>query len=150
MIPSGTHHQLLPIGSNSSDKLLFFERAKRTLEPRPIYEEFLKLLGLFSKNILDVKTLIDRAQVFLGEGELMVEFKELMGWDSRQENVENGPPGSIRTGPPEALSAQPVDDGQGPSYRRLPDSVSKHKDTRNCGTKMFYILGNTTRLFWPG
>ncbi|KAF5368328.1 hypothetical protein D9758_002152 [Tetrapyrgos nigripes] len=121
--PQGQHHQPLPIPLNTApDKLMFFERAKRALEPRPVYEEFLKLLGLFSKNIVDVKTLIQRAQVFLGEGELMAEFKELMGWDSRQENVENGPPGSIRTGPPEALSAQPVDDGQGPSYRRLPDS----------------------------
>lgn len=53
----------------------------------------------------------------------MSEFKELVGWDERQDNPEMGPPGSIRTGPPEALSALPADDGQGPSYRRLPDNV---------------------------
>ncbi|THV01430.1 hypothetical protein K435DRAFT_655423 [Dendrothele bispora CBS 962.96] len=121
-----SHQQNLPVpiqsGTSSSEKLMFFDRAKKSLENRAIYEEFLKLLGLFSKEILDVKTLLDRAQVFLGDGDLMTEFKGLMGWDSRQENVENGPPGSIRTGPPEALSAQPVDDGQGPSYRRLPAS----------------------------
>lgn len=84
----------------------------------------MKLLSLFSKDIIDTKTLIERTRAFLGDGELMAEFKDLMGWDERRENVEYGPPGSIRTGPPEALSALPADDGEGPSYRRLPDSVS--------------------------
>jgi paired amphipathic helix protein Sin3a len=102
---------------------LFFDRAKKSLENREVYEEFLKLLGLFSKDIFDVNTLIERTRVFLGDGELMSEFKDLVGWDDRQESVENGPPGSIRTGPPEALAALPADDGEGPSYRRLPDSV---------------------------
>lgn len=71
-----------------------------------------------------MKTLISRAAVFLGEGDLMDEFKEVLGYDPKQDDVENGPPGSIRTGPPEALAAQPSDDGQGPSYRKLPWSVS--------------------------
>ncbi|KAJ3731949.1 hypothetical protein DFJ43DRAFT_1076534 [Lentinula guzmanii] len=101
-------------------KLVFFDRAKKTLENREIYEEFLKLLSLYSKDIIDVKTLLSRAAVFLGEGDLMNEFKEVVGYDSKQDDVENGPPGSIRTGPPEALAAQPSDDGQGPSYRKLP------------------------------
>ncbi|KAF8899118.1 hypothetical protein BD779DRAFT_61530 [Infundibulicybe gibba] len=108
--------------TTSPDKLYFFDRAKKSLENREIYEDFLKLLSLFSKEIIDVKNLIERSRVFLGDGELMTDFKELVGWDDRQENIENGPPGSIRTGPPEALSALPADDGEGPSYRRLPDS----------------------------
>lgn len=115
------------IGSAPVDKLYFFDRAKKALlDNTTVYDEFLKLLNLFSKDILDVRTLVDRARAFLGDGELMAEFKELVGWDPRQENVENGPPGSIRTGPPEALSALPADDGEGPSYRRLPDSVSDY------------------------
>lgn len=117
-------HNVGHLGATSADKLLFFDRAKKSLENREIYEEFLKLLSLFSKEIIELKTLIERARVFLGDGDLMAEFKDLVGWDERQENVENGPPGSIRTGPPEALSASPADDGEGPSYRRLPDSVS--------------------------
>lgn len=111
-----------PGGTTSADKLLFFDRAKKSLENREVYEEFLKLLGLFSKEIIDLKTLIERTKVFLGEGDLMAEFKDLVGWDDKVENVESGPPGSIRTGPPEALLALPADDGEGPSYRRLPDS----------------------------
>ncbi|KAF9015729.1 hypothetical protein BDQ17DRAFT_1341548 [Cyathus striatus] len=98
---------------SSADKLLFFDRAKKSLESKEIYEEFLKLLSLFSKEIIDVNTLVERSHVFLNEGELMTEFKELVGWEDKQDSIENGPPGSIPL---------PVDDGEGPSYRRLPDS----------------------------
>ncbi|KAF8204474.1 hypothetical protein K438DRAFT_1905542 [Mycena galopus ATCC 62051] len=124
------HQAMAPPGSlgmmvgTSADKLLFFDRAKKALENRQMYEDFLKLLSLFSKEVIDMKTLIDHTRdAFLGDGELMNEFKELVGWD--ESDVEKGPPGSIRTGPPEALSALPADDGEGPSYRRLPDSESR-------------------------
>ncbi|KAG7099673.1 hypothetical protein E1B28_001498 [Marasmius oreades] len=125
----------------NTDKLLFFDRAKKSLENREIYEEFLKLLSLFSKDIIDVQLLLKQSQVFLGEDtELMEGFKELVFgpgtgfgyvYDSSLTTKRDGsggveagmgPPGSIRTGPPEALMAQPVDDGQGPSYRKLPFS----------------------------
>ncbi|KAF9469764.1 histone deacetylase complex, SIN3 component [Collybia nuda] len=122
ILPQGSSHSITYLGNTSADKLLFFDRAKKSLESREMYEDFLKLLSLFSKEIIDIKTLIDRTHAFLGDGDLLAEFKELIGWDERQDNVENGPPGSIRTGPPEALAALPADDGEGPSYRRLPDS----------------------------
>ncbi|KAJ8464001.1 hypothetical protein ONZ45_g17389 [Pleurotus djamor] len=114
-------HGMTHGAAGAPDKLLFFDRAKKALESRDVYEEFLKLLSLFSKDIIDVKTLIKSSQGFLGE-DLMVEFRDLLGWDERRDGVTGGPPGSIRTGPPEALSALPADDGEGPSYRRLPDS----------------------------
>ncbi|KAJ7185593.1 histone deacetylase complex, SIN3 component [Mycena filopes] len=114
------------MGTTSADKLLFFDRAKKALENRQMYEDFLKLLSLFSKEVIDMKTLIERTRdAFLGDGDLMAEFKELVGWDESADSVEKGPPGSIRTGPPEALSALPADDGEGPSYRRLPESESR-------------------------
>lgn len=122
---SSSSHVVGTLPGAPTDKLLFFDRAKKSLESREMYEDFLKLLSLFSKEIIDSKTLIERANVFLGD-ELLAEFKDLIGWDERQDDVEKGPPGSIRTGPPEALSALPADDGEGPSYRRLPDSVSQH------------------------
>lgn len=83
------HHLLLPPtqgrspgGTMSADKLLFFDRAKKSLENREVYEEFLKLLGLFSKEIIDLKSLVERTRVFLGDGDLMVEFKK-PGWLGR-------------------------------------------------------------------
>ncbi len=123
MIPHAQHALLTGhYMGTPADKLLFFDRAKRALDPG-VYEEFLKLLSLFFKDIVGLKTLIERVKVFF-DGDLMMEFKDLVGWDDRMESVEYGPPGSIRTGPPEALLAQPADDGEGPSYRKLPDSVS--------------------------
>jgi len=116
-------HHLQDYQNNSSaGKLLFFDRAKKSLENRDVYDDFLKLLSLFSKDVIDVEVLIERAKVFLGDGELMAEFKDLMGWDDR-DKIDKGPPGSIRTGPPELPAALPVDDGEGPSYRKLPPSV---------------------------
>jgi paired amphipathic helix protein Sin3a len=108
----------------SAGKLLFFDRAKKVLENREIYEEFLKFLDLFSRDVLDLSTLVERVKIFFGEGELMTAFKDLVGWDDR-DNLEKGPPGSIRTGPPELPAALPVDDGEGPSYRKVPPSVRR-------------------------
>ena len=105
------------------DELIFFDRAKRTLESKETYEEFLKLLNMYSKDIIDAKTLVNMAQVYLGDGDLFAQFRDVVGVDERQDSIEHGPPGSIRTGPPEALSALPAEDGEGPSYRRLPESV---------------------------
>jgi paired amphipathic helix protein Sin3a len=106
------------------EELRFFDRAKKTLESRDTYDEFLKLLSLFSKDVIDTKTLIQRSQAILDGGDLWSQFKDLMSWDDTLEGIDHGPPGSVRMGPPEALSALPLEDGQGPSYRKLPDSVS--------------------------
>ncbi|KAH0838112.1 Sin3 family co-repressor-domain-containing protein [Lanmaoa asiatica] len=97
-------------------------RAKRTLESRDTYDEFLKLLTLYSKDIIDAKTLVNLSQVFLGDGDLLAQFKDVLRIDEFQSSVEHGPPGSIRTGPPEPLPALPADQGEGPSYRKLPES----------------------------
>ncbi|KAG6335085.1 hypothetical protein ID866_3994 [Astraeus odoratus] len=117
-VMTGAHHQV----TTPPDELVFLERAKRALESKDMYEDFLKLLNLYSKDVIDSKTLVDLARAFLGDGELLAQFKEATGYDDRQDNVEYGPPGSIRTGPPEPVSALPADEGEGPSYRRLPDS----------------------------
>lgn len=116
------HTMIMPNPPTPTDKLMFFDRAKKALESREVYEDFLKTLTLFSKDIFGVKDLIERAKVFLGEGDLLTDFKELLGFDEHKESMEYGPPGSLRMGPPEAQNSQPTDDGQGPSYRRLPDS----------------------------
>ncbi|OBZ68377.1 Paired amphipathic helix protein pst1 [Grifola frondosa] len=97
-----------------------FRSYKKALESGGTYEEFLKLLSLFAKDIIDSKTLVDRAEIFLGDGELMAQFKDLMGWDDKQGNVEYGPPGSIRTSAPDYYSTPAPNDGLGPrNYARL-------------------------------
>ncbi|KAJ2986167.1 hypothetical protein NUW54_g9879 [Trametes sanguinea] len=80
---------------SANDELLFFDRAKKALESGGTYDEFLKLLNLFSRDIIDTKTLIDRAEIFLGDGDLMAQFKDLLSWDDRVGNRDEGPPGSL-------------------------------------------------------
>jgi paired amphipathic helix protein Sin3a len=120
-----TTQSMLPApGQGSSpDDIVFFDHAKRVLTANNAYDDFLKLLDLFSRDVIDARTLIRRAERFLGDGELMTQFKDIMHWDDRVNEKSYGPPGSIRMAPPEALQAAQVDDGQGPSYRKLPDSV---------------------------
>ncbi|TFK94930.1 hypothetical protein K466DRAFT_475201 [Polyporus arcularius HHB13444] len=110
-----------PAQSSGQDELLFFDRAKKALEGGGTYDEFLKLLNMFSRDIIDTKTLIDRAEVFLGDGELLTQFKDLLGHED-QAGREEGPPGSLRTAAPDYYTALPPKDGQGVSYRKLPDS----------------------------
>jgi paired amphipathic helix protein Sin3a len=103
---------------------MFFERAKRALEARDLYDDFLKLLNMYTRDIIDLKTLVVRAEKFLADDALLAQFKRLVNWDDRIGNVNYGPPGSIRTGPHDATLPRPVDDAHSPSYRRLPESVS--------------------------
>ncbi|EEB99629.1 hypothetical protein MPER_00657 [Moniliophthora perniciosa FA553] len=70
------------ISTNPTDKLLFFDRAGESLENREIYEEFLKLLSLYPKEIIDVKTLLDRTGAFF-DGDLLDEFRDLVGVGSK-------------------------------------------------------------------
>ena len=53
------HQEYLP--------LLFFERAKRALEARDVYDNFLKLLNMYTPDIFELKTVIIRAEKFLAD-----------------------------------------------------------------------------------
>jgi paired amphipathic helix protein Sin3a len=120
-MPSSLAHGYLN-GSNLStqEELMFFDRTKKALESEGTYEEFLKLLNLFAKDVIDTRTLIKRSETFLTESDLLYQFKELMGWDDKRGNIEYGPPGSIRTHAPDPNAAISLDDDDGPSYRKLP------------------------------
>jgi len=111
--------------TSQQEELMFFERAKRALEARDVYDDFLKLLNMYTRDIIDLKTLVVRAEKFLADDALIAQFKRLVNWDDRIGNVNYGPPGSIRTGPHDAPLPRPIDDAQSPSYRRLPESVSR-------------------------
>ena len=112
--PSGTS------GSNAQDELAFFDRAKNALKSRETYDEFLKLLNLFSREIIDARTLVVRAETYLGDGELYNQFKDLMGWDAQRDGDNKGPPGSIRDW---STQQTETEERYGKSYRRLPLSV---------------------------
>ncbi|KAF9585998.1 Transcriptional regulatory protein sin3 [Lunasporangiospora selenospora] len=74
----------------SAEELAFFDRVKRFLGNKQTYHEFLKLLNLFSQDILDRKLLVEKVETFLGPNkELMEWFKSFVGWDGKDEIIEN-------------------------------------------------------------
>lgn len=78
----------------------FFQRLKEHLGDADTYYDFLKLLTLFAEDTIDLRMLVDRAALFLGDnGDLMTIFKALTGyadlkpsfWDAPEPVIENVP-----------------------------------------------------------
>ena len=63
----------------------FFPRVKAALDSRETYHEFLRLVNLFTQDFIDRARLVRESRSFLGEGELMAQFKEILGWDEAME-----------------------------------------------------------------
>lgn len=107
------------------DEVAFFDHVKKHIDNRATYMDFLKLLNLYTQDVIDVATLVDRAAIFLGaQSELLASFKSLVGYDmGRHGWLENEEP--IMENIP-ALERERVDLTQnkscGPSYRKLPPS----------------------------
>ncbi|KAI8799910.1 hypothetical protein BJ742DRAFT_686639 [Cladochytrium replicatum] len=68
------------LGSMKGDKpgvieeLEFFDRCKRTINNKGTYNEFLKVLNLYSQEIVDAKTLIQRIEPFLSKSPDLIEW----------------------------------------------------------------------------
>lgn len=107
------------------DEVAFFERVKKHLDDRTTYLDFLKLLNLYTQEVIDVATLVDRASLFLGgRSELFDAFKGLVGYEMGRHGwlehedpvLENVP---VLERERFDLSTQK---SYGPSYRKLPES----------------------------
>ncbi|PWN54288.1 hypothetical protein IE53DRAFT_383137, partial [Violaceomyces palustris] len=107
------------------DEVAFFDRVKKHIDDRPTYLEFLKLLNLYTQDIIDVRTMVDRAALFLaGHRELFATFKGLCGyemgkhgWLDNEDPIVENVPASMRERVD--LSTCKV---YGASYRKLPKS----------------------------
>ncbi|TNY18897.1 hypothetical protein DMC30DRAFT_354754 [Rhodotorula diobovata] len=107
------------------DEFGFFDRVKKHLDDRDAYTEFLKLLNLFTQEIIDVQTLLSKSLLFIGGDENLVQgFKELVGWDMVKDGRVQGEDWIIDNEP--VLDRPRVElhllKSYGPSYRKLPDS----------------------------
>ncbi|KIP11841.1 hypothetical protein PHLGIDRAFT_27677 [Phlebiopsis gigantea 11061_1 CR5-6] len=80
---SASHHS--QSSSHRHDDTQLFDRVKRALRSEETYNEFLKLVNLFTQDIIDTARLVREARTYLGEGELMTQFREILGWDDRRE-----------------------------------------------------------------
>ncbi|KAK0482436.1 histone deacetylase complex, SIN3 component [Armillaria novae-zelandiae] len=68
------------------DDSRFFDRVKQSLDSRESYNEFLKVINLFTQGIIDTGRLVKESRNFLaGDGELMRQFRDILGWDEKKE-----------------------------------------------------------------
>lgn len=109
----------------SMDELSFFERAKKHMDDRDVYQEFLKTLNLFSCDIITLPVLMEKIYLFLySNEELFAEFKTLVGWDPTEYGLVDGEEWMIEN--VDALERPRIDlntlPSEGPSYKKLPHS----------------------------
>ncbi|KIW99358.1 uncharacterized protein Z518_11346 [Rhinocladiella mackenziei CBS 650.93] len=104
-----------PSLSTTPEELGFFDRAKKQIGNRAGYAEFLKLINLYTQDLIDKYTLADRVGSFIGGNpDLMTWFKNFLGIEEQDEVVEaraRPDPGRVNLSHCRAL---------GPSYRHLP------------------------------
>ncbi|KAF7534849.1 hypothetical protein G7054_g5859 [Neopestalotiopsis clavispora] len=99
----------------SSEELQFFEKVKKHIGNRATMVEFLKLCNMYSQNLIDKDDVIHKATQFIGGNpELLKWFKEFMGYEGYDENIENRPL------PPQEKVSLSNCRSVGPSYRLLP------------------------------
>ncbi|KAG9013164.1 Transcriptional regulatory protein sin3 [Tulasnella sp. JGI-2019a] len=126
----------------ATDETMFFDRVRRHIDDRTTYNEFLKLLHLFTEEIIDIRVLMERAAGFLGgEGsEMLNVFKEVLRWDERTivDGELNADGSTVMSATRGTVAVVPTIDRPkvdlnscrkyGPSYRKLP----KHEITLAC------------------
>ncbi|TPX67159.1 hypothetical protein CcCBS67573_g07586 [Chytriomyces confervae] len=110
-------HHLGPNGGNL-EELEWIDRCKRSIANKAVYNEFLKVLNLFSNEIIDSKTLVERVEPFLAKApDLFTWFKKFVKYEEEQvvyNYAANRPDVDWRT-------CRRV----GYSYRRMPDNVPR-------------------------
>lgn len=142
---------LLPPKVPSPDDMLFFDRVRTAIDNRDVYNEFLKLINLFSQEIIDMRTLVERSKPFLGE-ELLSQLKDILGWDASWENsyAFRGPglQGANSAEGLERPTKEALNIQRGPSYCRLPASVC-HLSTAQAQL-LTMCLGSECGMFRTG
>ncbi|KZT66663.1 hypothetical protein DAEQUDRAFT_730074 [Daedalea quercina L-15889] len=77
----------VPQPLSPADETQFFDQVKRALDSREAYNEFLKLVNLFTQDIIDSARLVRDVRNFLGDGELTNRFMEILGWDEMRDGI---------------------------------------------------------------
>ncbi|KAI9346076.1 hypothetical protein DFJ73DRAFT_482536 [Zopfochytrium polystomum] len=113
IIPAGQ-----PNRPDTIEELEWIDRCKRTIGNKATYNEFLKVLNLFSQEIIDAKTLVERVEPFLSKApELFDWFKKFVKYEENQV-IHNVPADRMET---DVRTLRRV----GHSYRKLPSNYPK-------------------------
>ncbi|XBW34724.1 hypothetical protein QEN19_000291 [Hanseniaspora menglaensis] len=99
-----------------NDEVHFFEKVKKLLGSKQIYQEFVKLLNLYTQDLISKNDLIRKVAHFIGaEPELFEWFKLFVGYEELPKEIENI-----------VYEKHKVDldlcEACGPSYKKLPKS----------------------------
>ncbi|KAL8730758.1 MAG: hypothetical protein Q9166_003828 [cf. Caloplaca sp. 2 TL-2023] len=108
---------MLPTGQPISlaDEAAFFDRVRKFINNKQIYNEFLKLCNLVTQELIDESQFIHKAFSFIGSNaDLMTWLKKFVRYNGADEIVENKP----RLGGDKVVLSNCR--GLGPSYRLLP------------------------------
>ncbi|KAL8903996.1 MAG: hypothetical protein Q9171_007202, partial [Xanthocarpia ochracea] len=98
-----------------AEEAAFFDRVRKFINNKQVYNEFLKLCNLFTQELLDKNQLIHKAFNYIGANtDLMNWFKNFVQYNGVDEIVENKP----RLGGDKVVLSSCR--GLGPSYRLLP------------------------------
>jgi len=109
-------HPLPPIPSTSTiDEFAWFERCKKFIGNKTTFNEMLKLLNLFTMDLIDKNQLIDQMAGFIGHSVDLFNFvKKWVNYTGKDQIIENKP-----VMPSTKVSLSNCR-GYGPSYRLLP------------------------------
>lgn len=88
---------------------------KKAIGNKQTYNEFLKILNLFSQDIIDKETLVERVDSFIGDNhpDLLNWFKMFVGYEVKPQNIESI---TFKKHQLELSLCR----AYGPSYRQLP------------------------------
>jgi paired amphipathic helix protein Sin3a len=105
----------IPAAVQYQDDLAFFERAKKHISNRTAMTEFMKLINMFTMDLITKDVLIHKASHFIGGSpDLLNHLKAMVSFDAREDVIENKPE------PPTGRVSLSNCRGYGPSYRLLP------------------------------
>ncbi|OBZ86626.1 Paired amphipathic helix protein Sin3b [Choanephora cucurbitarum] len=101
----------------SSMEISLFDKIKQHIGNKPSYDEFLKLLNLYTQQIIDIHLLVTQAKRFIGQDkELFQAFQTVIGYDPQQSQTIERPAQSV---PKPDLNKCPTIQAS-PSYRSVP------------------------------
>ncbi|GMM54440.1 transcriptional regulator [Maudiozyma humilis] len=107
-----------PIENNLTlvEETSFFDKVKKAVGTKQVYTEFLKILNLYSQDLLEVNELVEKVEYYLGpHKDLFDWFKNFVGYKDLPKTIENIVHEKHR------LDLD-LCEACGPSYKKLPKS----------------------------
>ncbi|OLL23300.1 Transcriptional regulatory protein SIN3 [Neolecta irregularis DAH-3] len=98
----------------TNEEMDFFAKVKSHINKQTTYNEFLKVCNLYSQDIIDKNTLVEKVEAFIGQDQRLMDwFKKFLGYTGEDHIIANQP----TPGPRVDLN---LCKAYGPSYRKLP------------------------------